>query len=66
MDDIDEMARALADANSTAWGSLSETCCLGSLDGALGTRPFWRRLARAALQHQAKRIADTMNGHENG
>ena len=45
---VEDMAHALCEANETPWTSLSETCSI-SLSGALGTKPFWRRLARAAI-----------------
>ena len=45
----EEIAKALAAANNTPWTSLMSTNPLGSLDGALGTKPFWMRQARAVL-----------------
>ena len=45
---VDAMAKTLVQANNGSWGSLMETSPIG-LDDALGTKPFWRRLARAAL-----------------
>lgn len=47
-DDLERMARALAKANGSSWTSLMDECHI-ELSRALGTKPFWRRLAQAAI-----------------
>lgn len=49
INDEERMARALAEANGRSWSGLGDVCHI-ELSGGLGTKPFWLRLARAAIK----------------